>query len=146
MVRSIEALLPIKQCHTEEDFQSIFQLYGSDGWDCDTPPWRELVNTYFGCIHDCQNNESCSSLSSTCLSSKTPLFLSTDGVSQKHFPEGIVLGCTHYSYLRKPLQNLFPESVIIDPSEESALKLGQYLTEHPSLLQKIEKTGMIKFL
>lgn len=88
----------------------------------------------------------CSSLSRACLSHKTPLFLSTDGISEKHFPEGIILGCTHYSYLSKPLQRLFPQSIIIDPSEESALKLGVYLHEHPELLKKIEKTGVIKFL
>lgn len=123
LVRSIESLLPVKQCHTEEDFQKIFALYGPLGWYCDTPPWRELVDTYFGCIHDCQNDAACSSLSRACLSAKTPLFLSTDGVSEKHDPAGIILGCTHYSYLRTPLQHLFPKSVIIDPSEESAIKL-----------------------
>lgn len=47
LVRSIELLLPVKQCHTEEDFQKILGLYGPDGWDCDTPEWRSLVNMYF---------------------------------------------------------------------------------------------------
>ena len=136
----------MKRCHTEQDFQKLLHLYHASSWDCDTSEWKNLVEMYFGCIHDCQNDESCPSISRACLSSKTPLFFSTDSSSQKHLPEGIILGCTHYSYLRKPLQDLFPESVIIDPSEESALKLGKYLVEHPELLEKIEKTGMIKFL
>jgi glutamate racemase len=146
LVRSIEELLPISHCHNEEDFQKIFDLYGTDGWDCDTPVWRSLVDMYFWCIHDCQADTACPSLSRACLSPKTPFFFSTDGTSQKHVPDGIILGCTHYSYLRKPLQRLFPKSVIIDPSEESALKLGEYLAERPELLQKIDKTGTIKFL
>ncbi len=146
LVRSIESLLPVKRCHTEADFERLFALYHVDGWDCDTSEWRELVGAYFGCIRDCQNNLACSSLSDACLSSSAPIFLSTDNTFGKHNPAGIILGCTHYSYLRKPLERLFPTSIIIDPSEESALKLGHYLVEHPMLLEKIEKTGAIKFL
>lgn len=47
LVRSIEELLPISHCHNEEDFQKIFDLYGTDGWDCDTPVWKSLVDMYF---------------------------------------------------------------------------------------------------
>jgi glutamate racemase len=146
LVRSIEELLPISHCYTEEDFQKILDLYGPDGWNCDTPEWRSLVNTYFWCIRDCQNDTACTSLPEACLWPKTPLFFSTKNSLWKRLPDGIILGCTHYSYLRKPLQRLFSGSVIIDPSEESAVKLGDYLAEHPDLLRKIDKTGTIKFL
>lgn len=60
--------------------------------------------------------------------------------------EGIILWCTHYSYLSQPLKRLFPNSIIIDPSEESSLKLMNYLESHSDILQKIGKTGIIKFL
>ncbi len=91
LVRSIESLLPVQRCHAEADFQKILDLYDPLGWNCDTPEWRELVDVYFGCIHACQNDTSCSSLSGACLSSKTPLFLSTQALSDKHTPAGIIL-------------------------------------------------------
>lgn len=81
LVRSIESLLPVQKCHTQEDFERLFSLYHVDGWDCDTSEWRELVDTYFCCIRDCQNDSTCSSLSGACLSSSTPIFLSTDNTS-----------------------------------------------------------------
>lgn len=74
-----------------------------------------------------------------------------DEIIRKYFlhtlVEGsIILWCTHYSYLKKSLQNLFPNSVIIDPSEESASKLWSYLQKREELLSQIKKTGTIKFL
>ena len=48
LVRAIEDLLPVKQCHTEEDFQKLFRLYGSDGWNCDDTSWKQLVDKYCG--------------------------------------------------------------------------------------------------
>ncbi len=44
--------------------------------------------------------------------------------------ESILLGCTHYPYLTKSLKILFPNIPIIDPSEESAKKLQQYIIQH----------------
>lgn len=60
--------------------------------------------------------------------------------------QGIILGCTHYSYLRRPLQRLFPDAVLIDPSEESAVRLYSYLIGRNELFSQIQKTGQIKFL
>jgi len=61
----------------------------------------------------------------------------------KYNPQGIILGCTHYSYIKKPLERLFPQSIFIDPSEESAEKLGVYIKKH-SL--QIAESGNIIFL
>jgi glutamate racemase len=44
--------------------------------------------------------------------------------------EGIILWCTHYPYLQKNIQNLFPDSKIIDPSRESAKALDTYIHRH----------------
>lgn len=60
---------------------------------------------------------------------------------QKYFShflpeEAIILWCTHYSYLRRPLENLFPESIIIDPSEESAEALWRYIEKHQLIISQ----------
>jgi len=49
---------------------------------------------------------------------------------------GIILWCTHYPYIQKPLQVLFPSCNIIDPSEESAVALGRYIDKHHIILQE----------
>jgi glutamate racemase len=115
LVRSIESLLPVQRCHSVQDFETLFELYDSSGWLCDSDAWIDLANQYFYQY-------------------------------QIHPGIWIILGCTHYSYLRKSLQTLFPEAILIDPSEESALKLGMYLQKHSDLLNKIKKTEEIKFL
>lgn len=100
LVREIENLLPIRHCHTEGDFAELSSLYGLDGWQCDDLNWNGLVQKYFGDIH------------------------------LQSYSEAIILWCTHYSYIRKPLQKLFPSSMLIDPSEEAADKLGIYVKKH----------------
>lgn len=62
-------------------------------------------------------------------------------LTQKYFShyrpeEGIILWCTHYPYLQKHLQNLFPDCTIIDPSEESAIALERYIKKHDITLVK----------
>lgn len=100
LVREIEDLLPVKRCRSMEDFQKLFSLYTADGWNCDTVEWSSLVEKYF-------------------------LAYST----QMHY-DAVVLGCTHYSYIKKPLQIIFPGLKIIDPSEEAAEKLALYIAKH----------------
>lgn len=118
LVRDIESLLPVHHCHSEADFQELMKLYDSDGWDCDSDVWQRLVDQYFSDIL---------------------------AVVDPH-TRGIILGCTHYSYLRKPLQRLFPDTTLIDPSEESALRLSSYLFARNDIFSQIQKTGEIKFL
>jgi len=98
LVRDIESLLPVHHCHSEDDFSELMKLYGSDGWNCVDERWQQLTDTYFRTIRPIIDQQS----------------------------QAIILGCTHYSYLRKPLQLLFPEMTLIDPSEESALRLADY--------------------
>jgi hypothetical protein len=117
LVRDIEVLLPVQKCHSEVDFEKIVSLYGPNGWDCDSFEWNQLVDMYF------YNKLS---------------------ESETH-PEAILLGCTHYSYLRKPLQRLF-NAHIIDPSEEAAVKLGLYLKKHAQALEQIDTSGFTLFL
>lgn len=47
LVQEIEALLPVQRCHTEKDFEEIFQLYSPDGWDCVSDNWQSLAEKYF---------------------------------------------------------------------------------------------------
>lgn len=44
--------------------------------------------------------------------------------------DAIVLGCTHYPFLRAPIQSLFPESKIFDGREGTSLQLKSLLTQH----------------
>lgn len=118
LVREIELLLPIHHCQSEGEFSELMTLYDPDWWDCDDERWQHLAHTYFG----------------TALPSIDP------------GSQAIVLGCTHYSYLRKPLQQIFPEMVFIDPSEESALRLTDYFSKNAVILSQIRKTGEIKFI
>lgn len=118
LVRDIESLLPVHHCHDEWDFSELMKLYGPDGWDCADERWQHLTDTYFSPIRSSIDNQS----------------------------QAIILGCTHYSYLRKPLQIIFPDMILIDPSEESALRLADYLSQKPDILSQIQKTGEIKFL
>lgn len=47
--------------------------------------------------------------------------------------DAIVLGCTHYPFLRQPIQRLFPEAQIFDGREGTVLRL-KYLLEQKGLL------------
>lgn len=118
LVRDIESLLPIHHCQNESDFSQLMHLYDGNWWDCDDELWQQLVHTYFN-----------------------PVISSMDSHSQ-----GIVLGCTHYSYLKRPLERLFPEFQIIDPSEEAALRLTHYFLKNSDIFSHIYKTGELKFL
>ena len=47
LVRSIESLLPVQRCHTEEDFDVLSALHDTSGWLCDNEAWTELAYQYF---------------------------------------------------------------------------------------------------
>lgn len=115
LVRDIESLLPVHYCRSEEDFSELMKLYDSDGWNCDSGAWRHLVEQYF---------------------SDMPTLVDS-------YIQGIILGCTHYSYLRKPLQRLFPQMTLIDPSEEAAEKMGDYV-QRKSI--EVVSEGLLRFL
>lgn len=93
LVRGIEELLPVQHCRSEAEFDTLYALYGTDGWGVGAVG-DDLVRTYFDTFRDRMDPA-----------------------------EAIVLGCTHYSYLMRPLRKLFPGTIFIDPSEEAAEKL-----------------------
>lgn len=51
--------------------------------------------------------------------------------------EAIVLGCTHYSYMKDAFSEIFPTQHIICPSEESAKKFKTYLERHPEIEKEL---------
>lgn len=58
--------------------------------------------------------------------------------------EAIVLGCTHYPYVRSIIEQIRPEIDIIDPGFEAAKKFASYLERHPDIEAKIEKWGEVR--
>lgn len=58
--------------------------------------------------------------------------------------EAIVLGCTHYPYVRNTIEQIRPGIDIIDPWFEAAKKFASYLKRHPEIEAKIGKGGSIK--
>ena len=47
LVQEIETLLPIKKCHSENDFKILLSLYGNSGWNCTSAEWYNLTQKYF---------------------------------------------------------------------------------------------------
>lgn len=58
--------------------------------------------------------------------------------------EAIVLGCTHYPYVRSTIEQLRPTLDIIDPGFESAKKFASYLERHPDIEAKIWRGGKVR--
>lgn len=118
LVREIEALLPVQRCHSEIDFNTLFSLYSRHWWSCENDSWDTLVQKYFSPYIEEDSDNS----------------------------DAIILGCTHYPYLKKSLEKIFPHKVFIDPSEESADKLWLYLSRHPDILAWLNTGGFLQFI
>ena len=58
--------------------------------------------------------------------------------------ESIVLACTHYGIWYDTFVSLYPDTLIIDPSQETAKKTVQYLHRHPALEAKLKRGGEIR--
>ncbi|OIP52255.1 glutamate racemase [Candidatus Gracilibacteria bacterium CG2_30_37_12] len=58
--------------------------------------------------------------------------------------EAIVLGCTHYPYVRSTIEQIRPGIDIIDPGFEAAKKFASYLGRHPDIEAKIKKRGEVR--
>jgi len=58
--------------------------------------------------------------------------------------EAILLGCTHYPYVRSTIEQIRPDLDIIDPGYESAKKFASYLERHTDIEAKIGKGGNLK--
>lgn len=58
--------------------------------------------------------------------------------------ESIVLACTHYGVWYDSFRDLYPDTLIIDPSQETAKKTVEYLHRHPELEQKLTRGGEVR--
>lgn len=58
--------------------------------------------------------------------------------------DAIVLGCTHYPYVRPTIEQIRPGLEIIDPGIEAAKKFREYLDRHPDIAGRIGKSGTEK--
>ncbi len=65
----------------------------------------------------------------------------------EHGIEALILGCTHYPFLRPYLKELLPPHVhVISQDEIIPAKLVDYLQRHPEIDSAIGRDGMTKFL
>lgn len=53
--------------------------------------------------------------------------------------ESIMLACTHYGVRYETFVTLFPDKIIIDPSQEAANNLINYLHRHPEIEQSLSR-------
>lgn len=58
--------------------------------------------------------------------------------------DGIVLGCTHYPFLRQQIENFFPEAHIFDGREGTVRQLGRLLMQK-NLLSPQTSSGTVRF-
>lgn len=51
---------------------------------------------------------------------------------KSHFPDTVILGCTHYGWLQKDIQKYFGKNIkVLDSGKIVADKLSEYLSKHP---------------
>ncbi|MFA6253343.1 MAG: glutamate racemase [Patescibacteria group bacterium] len=51
---------------------------------------------------------------------------------KSHFPDTVILGCTHYGWLQKDMQKYFGKNIkVLDSGKIVADKLSEYLNKHP---------------
>jgi len=59
----------------------------------------------------------------------------------------LILGCTHYPYLKKEIKNILPKNVTIISQDEIIPKtVKEFLSTHPDIEKKISKKGIAKIL
>ena len=60
--------------------------------------------------------------------------------------QALILGCTHYPFLRPRLKKILPETVdILSQDDIIPYKLADYLKRHPEIEEKLDKTGQTVF-
>jgi glutamate racemase len=65
----------------------------------------------------------------------------------KHNIEALVLGCTHYPILEKPIKKLVgPKVKVISQTDFLPGKLSDYLKRHPEIKNKLSRRGKKEFL
>ena len=63
---------------------------------------------------------------------------------EKSQSECIMLACTHYGVWYDAFIQLFPDKIIIDPSQESAKNLVHYLHRHPEIEETLSHLGTVQ--
>lgn len=59
----------------------------------------------------------------------------------------LILACTHYPFLKETIQNKIGRRVkLVDPAEEVALKVKEFLTQNPRVEQSLVKNNQHRFL
>jgi glutamate racemase len=65
----------------------------------------------------------------------------------KHNIEALVLGCTHYPILEKPIKKLVgPKVKVVSQTDFLPGKLSDYLNRHPEIQNKLSRRGKKEFL
>lgn len=60
--------------------------------------------------------------------------------------DALILGCTHYPFLKKQIQNILGGDIkILSQDEIIPYKLADYLDRHPEIYDQITRTGKISF-
>lgn len=60
--------------------------------------------------------------------------------------EALILGCTHYPFLKAQIKELIPEGIdILSQDEIIPVKLKNYLQRHPEIEKKLAKTSKTRF-
>ncbi|MFA6604230.1 MAG: glutamate racemase [Patescibacteria group bacterium] len=59
--------------------------------------------------------------------------------------DSLILGCTHYPFLRPLIAKELPDVRLVDPARETAAALKEYLSAHPELDRRMDQRGRRKF-
>ncbi len=66
---------------------------------------------------------------------------------KSHFPDTIILGCTHYGWLQKDIQRYFGKNIkVLDSGQIVAGKLLEYLLKHPEYAKQKKIKSQTIFL
>jgi len=66
---------------------------------------------------------------------------------KSHFPDTVILGCTHYGWLQKDIARYFGKNIkVLDSGEIVAKKLAEYLVQHPEYARSTKQKAKTIFL
>ena len=68
----------------------------------------------------------------------------TDFVGDASDYDSVFLACTHYGIWYKEFVELYPDHIIIDPSQECATKLKSYLVSHPEIASVLSRWASVE--
>lgn len=63
----------------------------------------------------------------------------------KHPPEVLILACTHYGLIKKPIQAKLFQTKVIDQGQLVAEKLALYLRNHKNIVSKLSRKGAVNY-